>query len=274
MTRCLGQAYHRGRFCLIPLPPEFEKIDQQLKARAITGREASQAIYAARRRLGPPWHWKSWKWARLKVLGAACETCGAGRDAILYVQHTVRLPRIGDHKERARNSLVGKEFEPIDQEALRQQMYAIRDAVEPEMRDCCPLCGSLSIQYRKKAGTWICGSKSTGQYCAHEFAVPAKKPALTPSQKRSIKRDKYQAWRDTILNREDDWMRDAMLSWIDEMRVYLSLKHTKTLCKRCAFLEDMTGDKLCPSCGYVYSKSEQACPDCGQHDTHPSAPVG
>jgi len=251
---------------VIPLPPEFEIIDAKLKARLITGNEASQAIYTARLRLGPPWHWKSWKAARKRVLGSACETCGAGEEAILYVQHTVRLPKISAHKELAKSKLAGREFEPIDYEVLRQQMYAIRDAEEPEFRDCCPTCGSLSIQYRKRAATWICNSTSTGQYCAHVFEVPAKKPALTADQKRAIKREKRQTWRSIILNREDDWMRDAMLSWIDEMRAYLSLKHTKTLCKRCAFLEDMTDAKPCLSCGFAYSRTEAVCPDCGQPD--------
>lgn len=174
-------------------------------------------------------------------------------------------------KELAKSNLAGREFEPVDHAGLRQQMYAIRDAEEPELRDCCPACGSLSIQYRKRAATWICNSTSTGRYCAHVFDVPAKKPALTPDQKKSIRTEKYRAWRSTILNREDDWMRDAMLAWIDAMRVYLSLKHTKTLCKRCAFLEDMTEDRACRSCGYAYPKTDQICPDCRQPDTQVEA---
>ena len=252
---------------MIPLPQEFETVDAKLRARLITGREASQAIFLARRRLGPPWHWKAWKAARKRVLGPECETCGAGEEAILYVQHTVRLPKIATHIELAKGSLEGKQIEPIDYESLRRQMYAIRDAKEPELRDCCPECGSLSIQYRKKTATWICNGTSTGRYCAHVFEVPAKKPALTAAQKKSIRREKHQAWRDTILNRDDDWMRVALLGWIEEMRTYLSLKHTKTLCKRCAFLEDMTDDRACSHCGYAFSKVEHTCPDCGQSDT-------
>lgn len=61
-------------------------------------------------------------------------------------------------------------------------------------------------------------------------------------------------------------MRDAMLAWIGEMRVYLSLQHTKTLCKRCAFLEDMTELKPCKSCGIVYPRMERVCPDCDHTD--------
>jgi len=251
---------------MIPLPQAFEIVEARLKAGVITGSEASQAIFRARHKLGPPWHWKSWKAARQQVLGAACETCGAGEYAILYVQHTVRVPRVRPYLEKAKRDLEGKEFEPVDHAKLHERMYAIRDAEEPEMRDCCPQCSSLSIQYRKKAATWICNSTSTGTYCAHVFDVPAKKAALTADQKRSIRRKKYQAWRDTVLNREDDWRRDAMFAWIAEMRVYLSLQHTKTLCKRCAFLEDMTEHKPCRYCGFAYPKTERVCPDCEQVD--------
>lgn len=255
-----------GNLFLIPLPKEFEIVESRLKARVITGSEASQSVFRARRKLGPPWHWKSWKAARKQVLGSACETCGAGKDAILYVQHTVRVPRVRTYLEQSKRDLEGKEFEPIDYAGLHEQMYAIRDAEEPEMRDCCPHCSSLSIQYRKKAATWICNSKATGNYCAHVFAVPAQKAALTADQKKSIRRKKYRAWRDIVLNRDDDWMRDAMLAWIAEMRVYLSLQHTKTLCKRCAFLEDMTELKPCRFCGFAYPKTERRCPDCEQVD--------
>jgi len=171
--------------------------------------------------------------------------------------------------EKAKRELEGKEFAPVDYDELHKQMYAIRDAEEPQIRDCCPHCFSLSIQYRKKAATWICNSTATGTYCAHVFAVPAQKAALTADQKKSIRRKKTQAWRDTILKRDDDWMRDAMLAWMAEMRVYLSLQHTKTLCKRCAFLEDMTDLKFCRSCGFTYARTEQICPDCEQPDVGP-----
>ena len=247
---------------MIPLPGQFEAIEAKLKARLITGSEASQAIFVARRKLGPPWHWKSWRAARKEVLGPACETCGAGEEAILYVQHTIRLPSINRHKERARLATVEKGIELVDYLVLRGKMDAIRDSVEANERDCCPKCESLSIQYRKRAGTWICNSKSTGKYCANVFAVPFKKVALTADQKNFMRVQKHRTWRSTILNRDDDWMRDAILAWISEMRVYLSLKHIKTLCKRCAFLEDMTDLKPCLSCGATYPKSEQVCPEC------------
>lgn len=251
---------------MIPLPPEFEHVDAGLRARTMTGQEAAQIIFAIRRKLGPPWHWKSWKAARKQVLGTECSTCGAGEDAILYVQHTFRLPRVQPYIDQATRDCLAREPEPDYRPNLREECNSIRESVEPEMRDCCPRCYSLSIQYRKKAATWICNSPSTGSYCAHVFSIPAKKPALTASQKKDIRSQKYQAWRSKVLTRDDDWMREAMLAWIADMRRYLSLKDTKTLCKRCAFLEDM---KPCGDCGSAFSRSESVCPDCGTPDNQP-----
>ena len=70
---------------MIPLPPELERVENDLKERRITGSEASSIVFSVRKKLGPPWQWKSWKTARIQVLGTECETCGVGEDAILYV---------------------------------------------------------------------------------------------------------------------------------------------------------------------------------------------
>ena len=55
---------------MIPLPEELEAIEADLLQRRITGMEASQKVFGLRRRFGPPWQWKSWKSARVKVLGS------------------------------------------------------------------------------------------------------------------------------------------------------------------------------------------------------------
>lgn len=227
---------------MIPLPPEIERVEKDLLARKITGDEASSIIFNVRRKLGPPWHWKAWKIARAKLIGSNCETCGAGSEAILYLQHTVRNPRVQPYLDAAEAKLAEMEPEEDWRPDLRSKMYAIRDAVVPEMRDCCPVCESLSIQYRKGAATWICNSKSSGQYCAQVFKKPALKIALSASQKKEIRRNKYNAYRKIVTNREHDVKREAFLKWFKDMRRYLTLKDTKTLCKGCAYVEDMVDE--------------------------------
>ena len=144
---------------MIPLPPELEKAERDLLDRSITGSEASEIVFTVRKKLGPPWHWKSWKLARQKVLAKECATCGAGKKAILYLQHTFRNPRVRPYIEAAqgRQKLVKQDDWRED---LRNRMYEIQDSMVPDMRNCCPTCKSLSIQYRKGAATWICNSKS------------------------------------------------------------------------------------------------------------------
>ena len=227
---------------MIPLPLEIERVEQDLIDRKITGSEASEIIFKVRRKLGPPWHWKEWKIARKKLIGSNCETCGAGTDAILYLQHTVKNPRVQPYLDAAAAKLAEMEPEEDWRPDLKAKMYEIRDSVIPEMRDCCPICESLSIQYRKGAATWICNSKSGGEQCGHVFVEPAKKAALTTAQKKAIRQDKYQAYRKVVTNRAHDVKRQAMLDWIKDWRRYLSLKDTKTLCKSCAYVEDMMDD--------------------------------
>ena len=229
----------KGISGMISLPAEIEQVEQDLIDRKITGREASEVVFRVRRKLGPPWHWKEWKSARAKLIGTHCETCGAGSEAILYLQHTVKNPRLQPYLDAAEAKLAEMETEEDWRPDLRAKMYDIRDAVIPEMRNCCPICESLSIQYRKGAATWICNSKSGGEYCGHVFVEPAKKAALTAVQKKAIRKDKYQAYRDVVLNREHDVVRQAILDWISDWRRYLTLKDTKTLCKSCAYTEDM-----------------------------------
>ena len=159
----------KGISGMIPLPAEIERVEQDLIDRKITGSEASEIVFRVRRKLGPPWHWKEWKIARAKLIGTHCETCGAGSEAILYLQHTVKNPRLQPYLDAAEAKLAEMEPEEDWRPDLRAKMYDIRDAVIPEMRDCCPICESLSIQYRKGAATWICNSKSGGDYCGHVF---------------------------------------------------------------------------------------------------------
>ena len=251
---------------MIPLPIELKNVETALQKRTMTGNEAATTVYRARLKLGPPWHWKSWKQARATVLGSECKTCGAGKNAILYVQHTFRNPRVLPYIKEAKKKLKNMAPEIDWRPELRNKMCAIRDMTFPEMRECCPVCSSLSIQYRTGAKTWICNSKSTGKYCAHVFDKPAEKSALSAAQKKAIRNEKHEAYKTVVLHREHDYKRDAMLAWIKDLKRYLSLKDTKTLCKRCAFLEDMTDLKPCHACGFAFSRNENVCPDCGEID--------
>ena len=61
------------------------------------------------------------------------------------MQHTFKHPRIKPYLETAEAKLAEMEPEEDWRPDSKAKMYEIRDAVIPEMRDCCPICGSLSI---------------------------------------------------------------------------------------------------------------------------------
>jgi hypothetical protein len=92
------------------------------------------------------------------------------KKAILYLQHTVKNPRVQPYLDAAQAKLAEMEPEEDWRPDLKAKMYEIRDAVISEMRDCCPSCESLSIQYRKGAATWICNSKSGGHHKINNLA--------------------------------------------------------------------------------------------------------
>lgn len=134
------------RYCLmIEWPFEFQRVQDALDRRTMTGQEAAREIFVARRKHGPPWHWKNWKRTRVQFLGSECATCGADHEAVLVLQHTVRIPRVQPYLDNAKAEYEAREPAHDYRAELREECYAIRDAVIPEMRDCCPLCFSLSI---------------------------------------------------------------------------------------------------------------------------------
>ena len=247
---------------MLSLPAQYKRVEALLVRREITGAFASSMIYAARQKLGPPWHWREWKPARDLLIGTSCETCGAGQDAVLTLQHTFRHPLLQPYIDAAKEAVAALPQEPDWRLELRERMRAIKDDAVMAMRDCCPKCESLSIQYRKRAGSWICNSKKTGSYCAHVFEVPVQKMGFTAEEKKSIRRRKNRAFIDVAGQREHDWQRRAILCWLQDLKRYLTLEDTKTLCRRCAFLEDMTDLKPCLACGSAFSRSEEVCPYC------------
>jgi Zn finger protein HypA/HybF involved in hydrogenase expression len=248
---------------MIPLPIEYETIEKNVREGSITGQQASDQIHAARTKLGPPWHWKSWKIARDTLIKQNCQTCGKGEEAILTLQHTFILPKLGD-------SVRGVKHSSDYYDALQEKAKEIKDSEAPVALKCCPKCESTAIVYRKRAANWICNGKKNKRSCSLVFLDPSETMGLSPAQKKDISIQKDQYRHDLFSQRKDEWLEAGILLWLDQMRRYLSLKDTKTLCKRCAFMEDMTSKKPCQTCGFGINKYEVHCPKCGNGTSYES----
>nr|WP_111300264.1 hypothetical protein [Paracoccus saliphilus] len=239
---------------MIPLPKDYERIEGFLKDRSLTGSEASNLLYAARTRLGPPWHWREWKAARSQIIGSCCAECGT-QEGIMTLQHTFRLPSLGDLVQKAK-------LESDYHDELVRQKEQIEAGAELSPRPCCPICAGTSIYFRKNTKTWMCISKKHGRACGHVFDTPGEVMAATPEEKRAVSQRKNAAWRALKGQRRDEWIREGILRWCEDMRRYLSLQDTETLCKRCAFLADKTRMKACLSCSLAFDATATVCPRC------------
>ncbi len=129
----------------------------------------------------------------------------------------------------------------------------------------CPKCGSTTIRYRKIAGTWICVSKPAGITCGNVFDNPIRVIShQTISKLEKVASQKIQ----DDFDEEFGIGKKVIITAIEHQIRYLSLKDTKTLCKRCAFVEDKTKMVLCNICRRNYHSTKyDRCSTCAGIDT-------
>lgn len=233
---------HRRDGDMMLLPEELQVIETALRNGEVSARQAADSIHEFRSAYGAPWQRREWKEERVRIIGTRCEKCG-NTSGPFVLQHTRPMHTIGDHLI----SLLRDHPVVLKRRTSFEKTKAsIESSEEPQERPCCPKCGSTSVYFRPSIGTWRCGAHLPGRpeycRCGHEFAKPSVKMALTPEQKRRMAKKKDAAFTRRMLTKDEIWQlvgREAVLAWLEEYRVYLSFEHTKTCCKRCAFIEDL-----------------------------------
>jgi hypothetical protein len=214
--------------------------------------EAREVLTSLKR----PWYTKEWKEQRKVLLAAACESCGTTTPP-LVLQHTWHPTPLYKLFYAARRKVRGeweewKAAHPI--EVDRSSLAADLDG--------CPRCGSTVIRYRKRVNNWICDAKSAGLSCGNVFESPMR--VVSPTAVRSMQRKAAQDVQDAF-DEAFGIGRKVITKALEHQVRYLSLKDTKTLCKRCAFVEDRTRMILCDICREKYhSKKYDRCSGCGR----------
>jgi len=217
---------------------------------AVNWKEALKIISALKK----PWYSKEWKEQRKVLLAPQCENCGTTTPP-LVLQHTWHPTPIHRLFYAARRK------HKNDWEAWKHSHTVEVDTASllPDAEGC-PKCGSTTIRYRKKAQTWICVSKPKGIPCGNVFDMPAH--VIPPSAIWKLEKAASQKIQEEF-DEEFGIGKKVIITALEHNIRYLSLKDTKTLCKRCAFVEDRTKMVLCSICKNKYhSKKYDKCSAC------------
>ena len=124
----------------------------------------------------------------------------------------------------------------------------------------CPKCGSSRVRHRMRKDNYVCEKTRNYVICKHEFTIPdygidERVIAQAEKDRRSLLRDKF-------CQKQDIYQRAAKIA-LEEIISYLEMDHVKTLCRKCAFIEDRTDQKLCCVCGKNYHPRRHAmCKEC------------
>jgi hypothetical protein len=206
----------------------------------------------------PSWQSKSWKQRRKEVLENACHTCGKTEQ--LLIQHLWHPASFKVLCERAKVFLrveykketpfVSATLKPFDPTKVSPQ--------EVIPRDSCPKCGSVNVRFRKKANDWACcyikqnWGKGRQIVCGHVFKEPQvikwskwgeeewaemaqrryEREADNP--RREWESSFVEIWRDRICHEA------TKLAYEEDQRYRaMNPEDIKTLCKNCAFVEDL-----------------------------------
>lgn len=204
--------------------------------------------------LKKPWHTKEWKEQRKVLLASQCENCGTTTPP-LVLQHTW-------HPTPIHHLFYTERRKYQNEWAAWKQSHVIEidtSSLVPNT-DGCPKCKSTTIRYRKKAKTWICVSKPLGVTCGNVFETPIQ--VVSPSVISNLERAAKQKLQDTF-DEHFGIGKKVVITAIEHHIRYISLQDTKTLCKRCAFVEDKTNMVLCNICKNNYhSKKFDRCSAC------------
>lgn len=225
-----------------------DKIRQEFEAGQITWREARDLL----KDRPAPWTTAAWKQRRGEVLKSKCEVCGSAES--LVIQHAWHPPTFAQLCEVVKPALrdeyaiahpfILPEIAPFDPSGVPP----------PEMtaRQCCPECQSVSIRYRKKTDDWVCLGRSSNKACGNVFRVPSAQMWSRWSHEELIQQARTrhhrpQAEAENVREHQfrfayhDRICHEATRLWFVVHERYAALRDddVSTLCKRCAFKQDL-----------------------------------
>lgn len=249
---------------------ELERIEAALINDEITYEEAGEKIYSTSTK---PWQTAYWKKKRSEIIKDACEQCNSSKPPMV-LQHTWHP---STYKERTREYYTAcfeeaqaKDFQITIED---EEIYLYLNQFT-EIKPACPACEMRSFRERKTMKpTFHCNR------CHHEFEEPIMVPyhsllGVAPHFEQVKASMRSKRMREHIWETHGPEIKKrAILKGIEEHKRYMSLEDTRTFCKRCAFLWDRKGKKVCEVCkDTLIPLSMHACYKC-QAEGHPGIKI-
>lgn len=199
------------------------------------------------------WRNPGWHFRRRKLKAKCCDLCQSKRKLrVVDVWHPAD-----------RQSLMEQISHPLREAYQREHPLVLPDlppfdpaAVPPpqaEMRECCPWCGSVDIEFKGSPATWTCKGSRRGRKCGHMFAQPSRRPYVRYSHQELIAQAR-RARDESLAAPAREWEagfqeqyrpeieQHLVQAALNEWQRYLEVRpeDVKTLCERCHFKRRMT----------------------------------
>lgn len=253
----------------VPLEPsECETIVRALE-------DGSADWYDVRRRLIATlgdhrlWRTKEWKELRTRLIKSSCEQCGS-ETGPFTLHHLVASLTLTDFARKLRRELFS-EFRT--QMEHSDAIQAIEEQLGPdgEARLGCSFCGGTNLRERMRnrashaaKARFVCETQRNGKVCKREFEYPVMLQPLrvfTPAFQRY--RMIQEGFAALYRSREQDLYRNAAALAVRQFARYMAGDDTATFCKKCAYLWDQKGMRLCQKCGKGWHSHDfTQCADC------------
>lgn len=219
------------------------------------------------------WHTKEWKELRCKLLKDKCEQCGESENLVMQHKSHPRTYGIIKRDISSEYAKKLKEKYKVD-ELVKQSEVLTYITLNYEYREKygCPICESVNIkEYKTKYPKYMCNR------CKNRFESPKKLSILVEKSntrtmkstedevfkkvKNKIYKEKIKEKKELIYKNQIE--KETLIQLIDEKIKYLSMVDTVTYCKKCAYLEDLKNQDLCPVCNKNYkTKYYEMCYEC------------
>ncbi|MFF0828845.1 hypothetical protein ACFYU8_18530 [Brevibacillus sp. NPDC003359] len=237
---------------------QLEMIKNALLTGQMTYEVAAELVYKGKNK---PWNTKEWQEIRQERIKDHCEQCKTKQEPFV-LQHTRGSKPYQFFVKEKYQEIYNREIEKgMEYEVIKNEveLYLYENM---EKRNVCPNCQSINIRERKtKAPKFACYK------CYQEFDEPLSKEDYLrggSTVEDIINKIGQQKIREMVWDQHGEEIRTyAILKSIEEFERYMSCIDTVTFCKKCAFLWDKKGLKLCDRCSVKYHAiARDCCRDC------------